>query len=184
MKKTIYYTLFLIITCSASSMVYSQAYEVNNFTFTGGLSLNSTKYLGNTETNYQFIIGSGLFVTNNVRLGLNFGVKNIKDVQDNFSIEINARKYSKSKNRFSLFGNLSFGYDESESDNIKSNAYQLSVSPGLNYFITDNLAIEASFGELSYASIKPDVTKKEKMNKFNFSVDLTNIKFGIILKRK
>ena len=163
---------------------YSQGFEVNNFTFTGSLSLTNTKYLGESKTSYSFLLGSGLFVTDRTRLGLNFGASNISDIQDNFTIDINARFYSKAKNRFSLFGNSSFGYQESDADNIKSNSYKISVSPGFNYFITENLAIEAMFGELSYSITKPDMTVNDKVHTINFGLDLNNLSFGILLKRK
>jgi hypothetical protein len=184
MKKLKNVCLIILFGLKMSVTAYSQGFEVNNFTFTGRLSLNSTKFLGESKTNYSFGIGSGLFITDKTRLGLNFGATNIADIQDNFSIDVNARIYSKAKNRFSLFGNGSFGYEENEADNIKSNSYKISVSPGLNYFITENLAIEATFGELSYSIIKPNKTIDETMQKFNFGLDLTNLTFGILLRRK
>ena len=63
----------------------------------------------------------------------------------------------------------------------KAICWSIAVAPGVNYFVSDCIALRASFGALSYASNKADGADDAATN-FGLNLDLSDINFGITYK--
>lgn len=113
-----------------------------------------------------------------------------------------SRYYFTPKNKFSLFTGISFSYLAikyeatnsssvfdtqfpnilTSSYNIKRKGVSTSFMPGINYFISDNFALDASIGLVSYSSIKDDVDGAEATNTFDIGFDFSNINLGLVYR--
>ena len=92
------------------------------------------------------------------------------------------RYYNKPANQFSLFGQLSVDYlslNDKISD-AKATGFGVTIAPGISYFVSDNFALEATVGLLSYNSVKPD--GGESTNTFDTGLDFSNVSFGLVYK--
>lgn len=136
----------------------------------------------------------GYFVSNNIAVGINVGFASIK-AEDGATIDqhetstsfgVFGRYYFTPANKFSFFGNLGVDYttskDKLANPEIKTNGFGVSVSPGISYFLSNNLAIETSIGLLGYKSEKVDLPGAKALNTFQFNLGLSNIAFGINYK--
>ncbi len=140
----------------------------------------------------------GYFITNNFVIGAQLGFASGKDTNYNalggldetkrtgFQAGAFARYYSTPANAFSFFGQLSAAYNatkyESGGFESKINGFDLGVSPGISYFVSDHIALETTFGFLGYGTRKPDADGAESTNSFDLNLDLSNVTFGIVYK--
>lgn len=162
----------------------------------GSFNLGSNKYSaqGNfKESTFSIAPTVGFFVSQNIALGLGLGFSSSKitkeEGDDAFkttttTIGAYGRYYFTPAAKFSVFGQLSVEYATTKFNpsDLKVNGFGLGLSPGVNYFLNRNFAIEASWGALNYASAKADVDGAEASNDFEFGLNLDNINFGIIYK--
>lgn len=155
----------------------------------------------------QFTIAPrvGFFVSDNIALGLELGyVSTTSDVGEydpflgEYSYEVKnntfaiggfARYYSTPANDFSFFGQLSVAYASSKREVSlpgttadKANGFNIGLAPGISYFISDNFALEATIGLLSYNTAKPDYEGAESTDTFNIGLNLNNINIGATYK--
>lgn len=72
--------------------------------------------------------------------------------------------------------------DVADTDDEKVNTFAIAVAPGINYFVSDCIALRASIGALSYASSKADFDGAEALNTFGLNLDLSDINFGVTYK--
>ena len=163
---------------------------------TGAVNFSSSKYTadGNFKENGFTIAPSiGFFVTENIALGagISYNSTSVEEIEgadetktSTIGFEVMGRYYFTPANQFSVFGQLSVGYASTDFDaaDVKVNGFGIGAAPGVSYFISDNFALEASWGVLSYASAKADVDGAEASNDFQFGLDLTNINFGLVYK--
>lgn len=117
------------------------------------------------------------------------------------SVAAFGRYYMSPKNDFSFFAQMAVGYSstkyESESvgivylpepaqiinsDESTTNGFTVAIAPGLSYFVTDNFALEATFGILNYSTRNPDTDGADTTNSFAISLNLENINFGLVYK--
>ncbi|MCR9226240.1 MAG: autotransporter outer membrane beta-barrel domain-containing protein [Flavobacteriaceae bacterium] len=87
-----------------------------------------------------------------------------------------------------LQGEIGYGHTWTEStssdtnrSSTKGNQYFVAVRPGLSFFVSDKLALEAFIGALNYSSSKVDFSSGEttQTNYFRFDLDSSNILFGL-----
>lgn len=155
-----------------------------------------------TEEGNRFTIAPsvGFFVSPNFALGARVGYVNEKfsgndteifeNKTETFTVGAFGRYFWTPVNRFSLFGevNASYGnikytntYDNVSFDS-KADGFEMGIAPGINYFITKNFALEATWGVLSYNSIKPDADGAEATENFNVGLDLNDLSLGLVYK--
>jgi len=157
----------------------------------GSLGYNSTK-MGDFKTNtFEFSPSVGYFITENIALELNLLVGTSTDEDDdkssNFGAGLGATYFFTPASQFSFtvgagVAYSTFKFEPDGGDEFKSNAFGVVVAPGVNYFISDDFALRASIGALSYTSDKADVDGAEAENTFGLNLDLSDINFGIIYK--
>lgn len=168
---------------------------------TGAVGFGSQK-TGDAKTNAFTISPSvGYFVTPNIALGARVGFATTKDTNeianvtaeektDAFTAGVFGRYYWMPASKFSIFAELGAGYGTSKTTTktsvaefeSKFNGFNIGFAPGINYFLNKNFALEASWGVLSYNSVKPDVDGATATNSFDFGVNLSNINLGLVYK--
>lgn len=163
--------------------------------FVSGIFTISSEKQGEDKSNSFGIEPKvGFFVTDNIAIGGKLGYMSDKsesagvDTNDESTFTVGAfgRYYFTPSNDFSVFANLGLDYN-SITDNLtdpefKVNGFDIALSPGFNYFVSDNFALEASFGRLGYSSTKADVDGAEAANEFGLELDLRSISFGLNYK--
>ncbi|MCY4781062.1 porin family protein [Sphingobacterium sp. UT-1RO-CII-1] len=147
--------------------------------------------------NYSILPVVGTFVAPTTAVGLGIGYLGSKNETDatltlkegTFIVQPLARKYWAVTDNFLIFGQaavpLAFGKNTTEPTNgtkteTKYTGYGFEISPGIDYFLSKNFSIEASFGIASWSSVKPK--GGDASNDFNFGLNsgfLNGMKFGL-----
>lgn len=201
MKKLFLTASFLVLGAS----VFAQEKEnvsLDGRWFLMGQAGYSSSNEGDTQS-YSFVPQVGTFVSSDVALGLGVGYVGSKNENDNgsvvntvkqnlFVVKPLARKYWNVANNLFIFGELAvpmgFGKNTAEftigntttENEAKFTNIGVQVSPGLDYFLSDNWSLEATFGLLGWQSTKPD--GGDAANSFNFGLNSgvdSGVKIGI-----
>lgn len=170
-----------------------------NDVFASGTFGYSSEKTGDVKTTeFQIVPRVGFFVSDNFAIGAqlgyvssefpletDFGVVDVK--ASGFEAGAFARYYSTPANAFSFFGQLSASYASvnTEADGggeFKTNGFGFELAPGISYFVSDHIALEATFGKLGYSTVKPDFDGAESTDTFDLSLNLSNVTFGIAYK--
>src|SRR5690606_9273516 len=111
----------------------------------------------------------------------------LEDKQSQFGAGLGATYFFTPSSKFSFTVGAGVAYasskeEEEGSDDFKVNSFGIAVAPGVNYFISDNFALRASIGALSYTSSKADFDGAEAINTFGLNLDLSDINFGLTYK--
>ncbi len=197
MKKLIFAAaaLFAFGVSNAQEKESTEGFKNGDIFISGSFNIGSSKY---TEDNYKessFSVAPsvGFFVTDNIAIGgtIGYGSSKVTENEGDPSTKINTlsvgafgRYYTTPASKFSVFGQLGVAYSSTDFDALdyKVNGFGVVLSPGVNYFLNNNFAIEASWGALSYTNSKPDFDGAETSNSFEFGLDLDNINFGLLYK--
>ncbi|WP_284651313.1 outer membrane beta-barrel protein [Flavobacterium terrisoli] len=158
----------------------------------GAFGISSSSQDEDKSTSFEIEPKVGFFVTPNIALGAKLGYESYKaedafgdtDDENTLSIGVFGRYYATPSNQFSIFGQLGFDYmsTNDKMSEVKTNGFGLAFKPGISYFVSDAFAIEATFGELSYTSVKDDTDGAEAKNTFSLGLDLRSINFGLLYK--
>lgn len=148
----------------------------------------------------------GYFVTEDVAIGLGFGYQSAKSNSTNivyyvgsepifahyesrvnsFIINPMVRKYWNLGGKLYLFGQLDVNYSTGKSETtftgnpttkVSVNSLGFNLKPGLDYFISNNLSLEATIGNLGYSRDRRDGERANE--KFNLGLNLGNINIGV-----
>ena len=181
---------------NAQSKGTSEGFSKGNIFVTGGFSLNNrTDNATDVKTN-SFAIAPQVnyFVTENISVGAKVGygssvTKNATvDLSDQsvLTFGVQGRYYFTPASKFSLFTGLGFDYD-SITNNLsnpktKVNGFELGLGLGLNYFVSENWGIEATFAGLSYGTSKSDATGAKSTDTFSLGANLSAVTFGVNYK--
>lgn len=167
----------------------------NGDTFvSGSLGFSSTSTGDVKDNTFTISPKAGLFVSDNIAVGVELAYTS-RNEDDGIAPEIKttafgigafARYYATPASDFSFVAELGAGYltakQEQGAFDGKANGFVIALTPGVSYFISSNFALEASIGELSYNTVKPDATGAESTDTFNLNLDLTNVTFGLVYK--
>ena len=161
-----------------------------------GISSQSTGEVKNST--FSIAPQLGFFVSDNIAIGAMIGYEGTTQEDgidpdeyktSTFVVGGFARYYATPASDFSFFGELGIEYamgkEEQGAAENKINGFGIGLRPAVSYFISDNFALEASFGQLSYSSVKPDndaPIEPDSTDTFDFNIDLTNITFGLVYK--
>lgn len=151
---------------------------------------------GDDETNtFTFSPKAGYFVTENIAVGLQLGYTSQTETEadidtDTNSLEFGAfgRYYFTPARNFSFFGQLGLGITSSKTEvegidgEFKENGFNVALAPGISYFVSEHIALEATFGLLGYKTTEPDVDGAESTDTFNIGANFSDINFGIVYK--
>lgn len=166
----------------------------------GAIGFGSEKEGDNKVTQFELSPKAAYFVTNNIAVGLQIGFTSRKAEDSNgitttetktntFGAGAFGRYYLTPANRFSFFGQVGLGFTTSKTEydtpgtpEDKDNGFNIGVAPGISYFVSDNLALEATFGILGYNTTKPDFDGAESTDQFNIGLNMSDINFGIVYK--
>ena len=192
------------------ALSFAHAQEESTFGFgegnifvEGNIDFGSTNDK-NTETktsNFNFAPKAGYFISDNlaVGLGLDFG-SNKADKAEEAGKETEtstvgfgafARYYFlELGERFKTYGEFGIGYETANDKiaDVKTNTFRAKATLGINYFVTENFAINFALADiLSYTSAKEDVDGAKAENKFGFEVGqfnnfFTTAQFGLTYK--
>jgi outer membrane protein len=160
----------LICFCQERGIADNKNLIVTSF---GGSSISSLK---NDSTEFTWKQKFGYFVNSNVNVGMGFEFGS----SDKYSLDAFVRYYYTPQNKFSFFTGADVKYIISDEKNIKMKGIGVSVYPGINYFITDGLAIESSIGLLSYTSEFQKNNSANTTNNLNFEMKLKTLNIGLI----
>ncbi|PHS07964.1 MAG: hypothetical protein COA88_07580 [Kordia sp.] len=161
----------------------------------GSFGLGSDKYSskGNFQENdFNFNPRASYFVSDNIAVGITAGYASGKievnegdDTADTNTVTVGAmgRYLFTPTSKFSLFAELGAEYaTKSMPSDDKVNGFGLGLSPGICYFISNNFAIEASWGLLGYGSAKGDWDGAEASTSVDFGLDTNDLSLGLAYK--
>lgn len=168
---------------------------------TGAVGFNS-QTTGDVKSNTFTIAPSvGHFVTSNIAIGARVGYTTSTDKNTVANVEVSnkvntfavgafGRYYWMPASRFSIFGELNANYANAKntvesgsvSTDNKADGFNIGFAPGINYFLSPNFALEATWGIINYSSVKPDVDGAIATDNFGIGLDLNDISLGLVYK--
>ena len=159
---------------------------------TGSFGIMSEKEGNLKSTGFEFAPKAGFFVTSNIAVGGTLGYANLKEENGNlktedrsqFNIGAFGRYFFTPASKFSLFGELGVNHS-SINNNIndaKEKEIGANVGLGLNYFVSKNFSIEATWAGLGFSSNDNGGNGADKTNSFGIGADLSSINFGLTYK--
>jgi outer membrane protein len=163
---------------------------------TGRLGFSSESTGDIKENSFSIAPTFGFFVSNNIAIGafVSYG-STVNEAPDEDDLETSSigfgmfgRYYVTPASDFSFVAELGGGYVMAKQEQGvlegKANGFLIAFTPGINYFISDHFALEASIGELSFSSVKPDndLPGEESTDTFNLNLDFTDIMIGLVYK--
>jgi len=174
--------------------VNSTGFQTGDVFITGSVGIGS-EATGDDKTNsFRFMPKAGYFINPNIALGAAIGYSRqtteTPDTPDletrEFAIGVFGRYYVTPASGFSVFGELSLDYINSTIDDGRnedtSNAVRVGIAPGVNYFISQHFALEATFGILSFRTDNPEADGVESTDNFNLGLNFTDINIGLIYR--
>lgn len=161
---------------------------------TGSVGFSSTSTGDDKANEFTFSPSAGMFVTDNIAIGLELSISSATE-EDGFSDELKTsqvgiaafgRYYTTPASDFSFFAQLGVGYvsvkAEQGPNEIKANGFGVEFNPGVSYFISENFALQATIGALSYSSVEPDFDGAESTDNFELNLNLSDIQLGLVYK--
>ena len=157
----------------------------------GSVGFNSAKQADAKSNSFNFSPSVGYFINDNIALELNLLIGTAEAANDdkttNIGAGLGARYFFTPSNQFSFTLGAGVSYTNSKFEpnggaEAKFNTFAIAVTPGVNYFVSDCIALRASVGALSYSSAKADVDGAEALNNFGLNLNLSDINFGITYK--
>ncbi|TRW24774.1 porin family protein [Flavobacterium zepuense] len=188
-----------------------EGFKKGDIILTGAIGFGTSKTGEIKRTSYGVTPSAAYFVTNNIALGVSLGYSHFKqdsyinidgfypqrydEVLNSFSADAYGRYYFTPASKFSIFGQLSAGFFTSKREvkdtaiEYTNNGFDATLAPGISYFISSHLALEASFGFINYRTVEPTTTDyygneidEDSTDNFSANLYLSNIYFGLVYK--
>lgn len=179
---------------NAQSKDKSEGFSKGDVFITGSIGYFSSKSNGLfKDDTFRFSPKVGFFVTENIALGLGLSIFNQKRQQNILQPETKqnnlgflgfGRYYFKPSSKFSIFGEAQISYETIKFEPFPQtiNGFDITLATGFSYFLSDNFAIESTWGLLNYGTAKNDFPGSEASTSFNLGLNLSNANFGILYK--
>lgn len=196
--------LLLVLTLSLLSITSSSAQEEEQeFGFakgdiflTGSVSYSDATNASIERKNFYFIPAASFFVSDHVSIngGLLIGSERAENLlgggefdNNSFGFVAGASYYFTPDKKFSFVLSLSAAYqrrDFTDTIGFETDVHETSVAfaPGINYFISERFAIQATLGAISYGKVKNDDGVYPESDRFGIDLDLSNVNFGVLFK--
>jgi opacity protein-like surface antigen len=130
----------------------------------------------------------GIFIAKNISVAFGVGYSsNTVKTNNTTTMDVSgfnliglSRQYKHITKPFYLFlqEDIYYGSNKDGILDISSKGFGIGISPGLNYFLTNNLSIDVTLGRLGY-----DTSKKEggkSLDTFGLKFDMFNVGFGFL----
>lgn len=187
--------LFLTLSAAVAVTFAANAQTEKGKTILGGTvgyDYTKVKDVDGSDQSFSIVPNVGVFVSDNIAVGLGFGYQwsqdddgTDKDKVGAFQAAPFARLY-KGDGNFKFFGQLSvpmsWGTAKTNDTKVATTAnYGAELSPGFAFFPTDKIGIEFSVRGLYYenSSYKPEGGEKTSANRFGLNADSFAPKIGI-----
>lgn len=191
--------LFAAVAVFAFGMANAQedgtsGFSKGNIFVSGGVAFGSEKTGDFKASGIEFSPMVGYFVTENIAIGARLTVGSEKeeigsneDKSSSFGAEVLGRYYWTPASQFSLFAELAAGFGSSKNEpqggpETENKTFGVNAGVGVNYFISNQFAIEASWAGLGYNTNDNGGNGAEETSSFGLNVDLSAINFGLIYK--
>ncbi len=158
----------------------------------GSVGFSNTKMGDAKADSYSFSPAVGYFLTDNIALEAGLMVNKMTMEFEGEELEatgfggsLGAKYYFTPADKFSFFVGAGAGYMTQkigDEDTVDFNTFSFAIAPGVNYFFSNNFAVQANIGVLGYSSSKFDVEGAESMDTFALGLDATNLNFALIYK--
>jgi hypothetical protein len=202
--------LFFLGFANAQDAATSEGFRQGDTFISGSVGFGSQKTGDVKTSDFNVSPKIGYFVTSNIALGVDlefstqkqdmyfedfgFGGNIYEQKTTAFQAGIFGRYYFTPASKFSVFTQLGVAYATAKVEvagfEQEVNGFNIEFAPAISYFISDHFALEATFGILSYNTVKPedqtspfgDVSTAPSTDTFNIGLDLSDINFGVVYK--
>ncbi len=181
------------------SLAFANAQDGEGFAkgdifISGSFGYNSQSTGDAKSNSFEITPRAGFFVSDNIVVGARISYTTQKleipftdDTKTNiFTGGAFGRYYFTPSSKFSIFGELGANYlsikTEIATIDSTTDGFLIGGGPGVSYFISDNFALEAFWGAISYSSTKPDFDGAESTDLFSIGVNLDDINLGLVYK--
>jgi hypothetical protein len=164
-----------------------------NIFMSGTVGFDSDKTGTYKMNSFEIAPRVGFFVTDNIAIGAKIGFGSMVessagvDTDDMSTLTAGAfaRYYFTPANDFSVFGQLGFDYMSSK-DNMPNGLTYTGIGSGvglgINYFLSSNFAIEATWAGLGFTTFDNGGNGAVTSDSFGLNVDMSSINFGLLYK--
>ncbi|MEC7754891.1 MULTISPECIES: outer membrane beta-barrel protein [Roseivirga] len=177
MKKLFLMGLLLFVGVTAQAQIQKGDVLLN-----GNLGYTKIDAIGTEISNFLIGTRGGLFLSEKTNLGLVLGYSSSKNNGTKntlFTYGAYARFYKSLADNFYLFYQPQIDMGTGELGNsTDQSSFAISFRPGLSYFVTEKVALESTFGDISYTSQKVGNSESDR---FNFNLNPNTLTFGISL---
>jgi hypothetical protein len=184
-----------------------------DFFVSGTMSYNNSNNrdnLGSTKKGNRLVIEPeiGFFIHPNIAMGTRLSVftntsknSNSNEVEESgYGVGVFGKYFFTPKKRFSIYGELSAMYRTSEIEQkftlqnqietrkSENKGYNIAISPGMQFFVSEKLALTSRIGSISYNSsdnenISPNGGKSTSdVKNFSINLGLDSIYFGLLYR--
>lgn len=152
----------------------------------GSVNLGNQSYWNNEDsrTNWGINPTIGYALDDALEVGLDFGISGSTQGDNkplNFSIAPFARYTFFTDGDFSMYlqGAVSYGFYKHPTTDDKDTTFGISIQPGIKYTLTDNFALVAGLGSLSFNHNNPKGPSAGPQNGFGLNLS-TALDFGLV----
>ncbi|CAM1362620.1 conserved exported hypothetical protein [Tenacibaculum sediminilitoris] len=160
---------------------------------TAGYNNISVEGIDSDVSSFTFSPSVGYFVSDNIALemGLILGESTTEFFGDTieasqFGVTLAGNYFFTPQSDFSFvvgagLSYISTGNEINGNEQPDSSTFAIAVAPGVNYFISERLALRALVGALSYSSTSADGSSSST-NTFGLNLNLSDVNFGLTYK--
>lgn len=200
MKKLLSLLALSLLSISISS---AQEEEDQEFGFvkgdvflTGSISYSNSTNANIERKSFDFVPSASFFISDHFSIngGLLIGSEKSENLlsgnrfdDKSFGFVVGASYYFNTDERFTFLLNLSAAYQsvdftDTAGFETKINETAVALAPGINYFLSDRFALQATLGAINYGKVTNDDGVYPESDRFAIALDLSNIGFGVIYR--
>lgn len=177
----------------------NHGFAKGNVFITGTVGYNASEDNDYKTKNWAVGPAAGYFLSDKIALGISINytegeTKNkhrfvSPSKNNNLSLSVFGRYYFTPLNRFSVFGEISGGYNKGKYNigvypgDTSTKGYNIQAGPGVNYFISPHFALQSYLGLISYVSSENGKAPYALESKsLNIGLNANTINLGLLYK--
>jgi outer membrane protein len=172
----------------------SEGFAKGDLYLTGTAGFSSEKTGDSKVDGFTLSPGVGYFLTENIALEGGLSITSAKnddgagneEKANGFGFNAGARYFWTPASKFSLSVGANISYTSTKFDDgtfdVTEKEIGFNIPLGLNYFVSNDFALTASWGGFGYSSNDNGGDGADKTNGFDLGLDLSSINFGLIYK--